>query len=112
MTDDFENLQKKLQEALIEIEQLRQENVQLKTVFKESPSPLVIKPKVKVHQPASALSPFNHQSPVEEKFHCSGGFFAEEKMSIQNVGNQKTTTLEKATGLPYCSPKGLNTFTS
>jgi hypothetical protein len=38
MTDDFENLQKKLQEALIEIEQLRQENAQLKTVFKESPS--------------------------------------------------------------------------
>ena len=67
MTDDFENLQKKLQEALIEIEQLRQENAQLKTVFKESPSPLVIKPKVKVHQPALALSPFNHQSPVEEK---------------------------------------------
>jgi hypothetical protein len=32
MTDDFENLQKKLQEALIEIEQLRQENAQLKTV--------------------------------------------------------------------------------
>jgi hypothetical protein len=67
MTDDFENLQKKLQKALTEIEQLRQENAQLKTVFKESPSPSVIKPKVKVHQPASALSPINHQSPVEEK---------------------------------------------
>ncbi len=56
MTDGFENLQKKLQEALTEIEQLRQENAQLKTVFKKSSSPSVIKPKAKVHQPASALS--------------------------------------------------------
>jgi hypothetical protein len=67
MTDDFENLQKKLQEALIEIEQLRQENAQLKTVFKESPSPSAIKPKVKVHQPTSPLPTINQQSPVEEK---------------------------------------------
>jgi len=45
MTDDFE----KLQEALAEIEQLRQENAHLKTVVKESPPPPVIKPNIKVH---------------------------------------------------------------
>ena len=75
MTDDFENLQKKLQEALTEIDQLRQENSQLKTVFKESPSPSVIKPKIKVHQPSSTLSPINHQSAVEEKISLFRGLF-------------------------------------
>ena len=46
MTDDFENPQKKLQEALAEMEQVRQENA---------------------HQPTSSPSKINNQSSVEQK---------------------------------------------
>jgi len=67
MADDTENLRKKYQKALAEIDKLREENALLKRATISPQSTSVIKPKVKVHQPAPTLSPINHQSPVEEK---------------------------------------------
>jgi superfamily II DNA or RNA helicase len=67
MIDDIESLRKKYQEALAEIDKLREENTRLKRAATSPPSTSVIKPKIKVHQPKSDLSPINHQSPVEEK---------------------------------------------
>ncbi len=67
MTNDIENLRKKYQKALAEIDKLREENALLKRAATSPPPPSVIKPNIKIHQPASALSPINHQSPVEEK---------------------------------------------
>jgi regulator of replication initiation timing len=67
MTDELESLKQHLQDALSEINKLREENAQLKQSATPPISSPVINPKVKVHQPASALSPINHQSPVEEK---------------------------------------------
>ena len=67
MIDDIESLRKKYQKALAEIEELREENALLQRAATSPPSTSVIKPKVKVHQPAPALSSINHQSPVEEK---------------------------------------------
>jgi hypothetical protein len=67
MTDDLESLKKTLQEALVEIDQLRQENAQLKQAHIESPTSSVTKPNIKVHQPTSPLPTINQQSPVNEK---------------------------------------------
>ncbi|MFT5700166.1 MAG: hypothetical protein ACI8ZB_003037 [Desulforhopalus sp.] len=67
MTDDLEILRKKYQNALAEIDKLRQENARLKQTAIPPISTSVIKPKVTVHQPASAPCKINHQSPVEEK---------------------------------------------
>ncbi len=92
MTDDIESLRKKYQNALAEIDKLRQENARLKQTATPPISTSVIRPKVKVYQPQSASSQIHSQSPVDKKFLYSGSFFAEERMSIQNVGNRKTTT--------------------
>ncbi len=75
MTDDLESLKQQLQDALAEIEKLRKENAKLKQSATPPTSSPVIKPKVKVHQPAPALSPINHQSPVEEKISLFRGLF-------------------------------------
>jgi hypothetical protein len=56
MTDDLEILRKKYQNALAEIDKLRQENARLKQTAISPISTSVIKPKVKVHQPALATS--------------------------------------------------------
>ncbi len=75
MTDDLESLRKKYQNALAEIDKLRQENARLKQTATAPISTSVIKPKVKVRQPASAPSKINHQSPVEEKISLFKGLF-------------------------------------
>jgi superfamily II DNA or RNA helicase len=67
MTDDLESLRKKYQNALAEIDKLRQENARLKQSAIPPISTSVIKPKVKVHQPASATSKIHSQSSAEEK---------------------------------------------
>jgi len=67
MTDDLEILRKKYQNALAEIDKLRQENARLKQTATPPISTSVIKPKVKVHQPPPAPSQIHSQSPVEEK---------------------------------------------
>ncbi len=54
MTDELEILKQQLQDALFEIDNLREENAQLKQSATPPISSPVIKPKVKVHQPASA----------------------------------------------------------
>lgn len=67
MTDDLECLKLQLQDALAEIEKLRNENARLKQTATPPISTSVIKPKVKVHQPPSASAQIHSQSPVEEK---------------------------------------------
>ena len=67
MTDELESLKQQLQDALYEIDKLRVENAQLKQSATPPIFSPVIKPKVKVHQPASAPSQIHSQSPVEEK---------------------------------------------
>ena len=49
MADDTENLRKKYQKALAEIDKLREENALLQRAATSPPSTSVIKPKVKVH---------------------------------------------------------------
>ncbi len=75
MTDDLENLKKELQEALTEIDQLRQENAQLQQATKESPSSSVIKHNIQIHQPESDSSTINQQSSVNEKISLFRGLF-------------------------------------
>ena len=94
MIDELESLKQQLQDALSEIDKLREENARLKQTTTPPISTSVIKPKVKVHQPPSAPSQIHSQSPVEEKFLYSHSFSVAEKTSIQNVGNQKTTILD------------------
>ena len=91
MTDELENLKQQLQDALSEIDKLREENAPFKQRATPPISPPVINPKVKVHQPASATPKFIRSHLLRKRFHCLGNFSVEEKMSIPNVGNQKTT---------------------
>ena len=94
MTDDLEILRKKYQNALAEIDKLREENALLKQSVTSPPPTSVIKSKEKFtnpHQPLPKLIT-NHQ--LKKRFHCLKGFSVEEKTSIQNVGNQKTTILD------------------
>ena len=81
MTDDLEILRKKYQDALAEIDKLREENALLKQSVTSPPPTSVIEPSPQLIT--------NHQ--LKKRSHCSEDFFAEERMSIQNVGNQKTT---------------------
>ncbi len=67
MIDELESLKQQLQDALSEIDKLREENARLKQTATPPISTSVIKPKVKVHQPPSAPSQIHSQSPVEEK---------------------------------------------
>jgi len=67
MTDELESLKQQLQEALAEIDQLRQENAKLKQSVKASPSPSVIRHNIQIHHPKIASSVINQQSPVSEK---------------------------------------------
>lgn len=67
MTNELESLKQQLQDALSEIDKLREENTQLKQSATPLISSPVIKLKVKVHQPASAPSQIHSQSSVEEK---------------------------------------------
>lgn len=68
MTDDLESLRIKYQNALAEIDKLRQENARLKQTATAPISTSTLKPKVKVHQLASAPSQIHSQSSVEETF--------------------------------------------
>lgn len=67
MTDELESLKQQLQEALDEINQLRQENTKLKQAVKTSTTPSVIKHNIQVHHPKTASAVVNQQSPVGEK---------------------------------------------
>ena len=67
MTDDLESLKQQLQDALEEIEKLREDNARLKQTATPLVSTSVIKHKVKVHQPASTSSKIHSQSSAEEK---------------------------------------------
>lgn len=93
MNDELVSLKQQLQEALSEIDKLREENAQLKQSATPPISSPVIKPKVIVHQPASSPPKFIRSHLLRKRFHCLGNFSVEERMSIPNVGNQKTTIL-------------------
>ncbi len=67
MTDELDSLKRKLQDALTEIDQLRQKNEQLRQTVKKPHPPAVIQHNIQVHQPRTDSSQVHQQSPVNEK---------------------------------------------